>query len=159
MSARSAWLVLLIAATACGRSDRGGPDAARDSTARSQGPEAGAIAGGTAADSAGAADRTDDGAGSAGEPWAPLAVPAAPALDTFQLLLVNRHSVPLAIYADGGAGEVLLATVDPADSARVNMAIAADSVTLRAVGPDGRGGPEEMLRFRAADSTRWEARF
>jgi len=88
-----------------------------------------------------------------------LAVPTPTEPDTYPLIILNSHRVPLIVFADGGVGEVLLDTVAPGDSARVKLLIGADSVTLRAVGPDGTTGPPERIGLEGEPGVRWEARY
>jgi hypothetical protein len=91
--------------------------------------------------------------------WRPLAVPTPSDPDTYPLLILNSHRVPLTVFADGGAGEVLLDTVVAGDSAWVKLLIGADSVTLRAVGLDGTTGPPERIGLEREPGARWEARY
>jgi hypothetical protein len=91
--------------------------------------------------------------------WRPLAVPSPADPDTYPLTILNPHRIPLAVFADGGAGEVLLDTVMAGESARVKLLIAADSVTLRAVGPDGTPGPADRVGLERGLETTWEARY
>jgi len=101
---------------------------------------------------------TDAMAGDTGG-WGPLTVPVTADPDTYPLLIVNPHPVPLAVFADGGAGEVLLDTVPAGDSARVRLLIGADSVMLRAAGSDGVSGPPERIGLEREPTARWEARY
>ena len=146
MKARYAWIALLTVTACAPTSDRAAETPERAVREDSGGESDPAIA---------VVDGPADGVD---ERWTALAVPPAPRLDTVQLLLINRHQVPLVVFADGGAGEVLLDTVAATDSARVNVIIAADSVSLRAVGPDGTSGSPERVGL-GGDSTRWESRF
>jgi len=91
--------------------------------------------------------------------WRPLTVPAPADPDTYPILIVNPHPVPLAVFADGGAGEVLVDTIPAGDSARVRLLIGADSVTLRAAGSDGVSGPPERIGLEREPTARWEARY
>ena len=95
----------------------------------------------------------------ADEGWRPLAVPEPGRPDTYPLVVRNPHDVPLAVFADGGAGEVLLDTVAARDSSRIRLLIAADSVTLRAVGLEGVSGSEERIALDPESEVGWEARF
>ena len=95
----------------------------------------------------------------ADEGWRPLAVPEPGRADTYPLIVRNPHGVPLVVFADGGAGEVLLDTIAGRDSSRVRLLIAADSVTLRAVGPGGEAGPAETISLDPGSEVGWEARF
>lgn len=57
-------------------------------------------------------------------------------------LLLRNHNTRLAVvYADGGAGEVLLDSVPPGSDVRVDILTRAATVALRSVSPDG-----ELLR-------------
>ncbi len=91
--------------------------------------------------------------------WRPLSVPSPTDPDTYPLLVINPHRVPLIVLADGGAGEVLLDTVAAEDSTRLRLLIGADSVTLRTVGPDGTTGPADRIGLVRQPGTRWEARY
>ena len=94
----------------------------------------------------------------AAEVWRPLAVPASADPDTYPLVIRNPHRVPVVVFADGGAGEVLLDTIAAGDSARVKLLIAADSVSLRAVGPDGTAGTPERIPLEREREARWDVR-
>lgn len=100
------------------------------------------------------AEATPDG----GEVWRPLAVPTPADPDTYPLVILNPHGVTVVVLADGGAGEVLLDTIAAGDSARVKLLIAADSVSLRAVGADGTAGTPERIPLEREREARWDVR-
>ncbi len=77
---------------------------------------------------------------------------------TYLLQLVNLTGEPAVVYADAGAGRVVLDTLDARDSARVNIEIRAREVRLEASDLTGRTLREARISPRADSLTRWEIR-
>jgi hypothetical protein len=128
--------VLILAAglawMACGGSD----DSADDT------PPEGAtledtVARDTAGDSIAAADPD---AGSADDPFTGFQLDADPVNHVerrIALLLRNHDARTAIVYADGGAGEVLLDSVPPGSDIRVDILSRAGTIALRSVTPEG----------------------
>ena len=136
--------------------DRPLPAVSESAVSESDAAGGNAVAGDAMArdDAAVTRDSFADGGG-----WRPMSVPATTEPDTYPLVIFNPHPVTLIVFADGGAGEVLLDTVDAGDSARVRLLIGADSVTLRAVSPDGGTGAPERIHLTPGFGARWDARY
>ncbi|MFW6089842.1 MAG: hypothetical protein ACODAB_08820 [Gemmatimonadota bacterium] len=134
----AASVLALLAAFACGGSDGATNEASPD------GADAAALEDSIARDSAdsmraGAADT-----GSASDPFTGFELEADPAGAVerrIPLLLRNQAARTAVVYADGGAGEVLLDSVPPGSDARVDILSRAATIALRSVAPDG-----ELLR-------------
>lgn len=140
MNRFSAVSVLILAtALACGGADDATDDPPPD------GADAAALndsaAHGSVADSnlAGAPDT-----GSVADPFTGFELEADPAAAVerrIALLLRNHDARTAVVYADGGAGEVLLDSVPPGSDIRVDILSRAATIALRSVAPDG-----EVLR-------------
>lgn len=79
-------------------------------------------------------------------------------LRTYPLRLVNRMEQPALVYADAGAGRVLLDTIGPLDSVRINVEVRAREVTLQATGLTGRPLIAATIAPAPDSVTRWEVR-
>jgi hypothetical protein len=75
---------------------------------------------------------------------------------TYALRLVNRTEQPAVVYADAGVGRVVLDTIEPADSARVNVEVRAREVRLRAMDLTGQPLITDTIALVADSLTRWE---
>lgn len=133
------YVLVLASALACG----GAEDAADESP-----PDAGDAAAFEDTAPPGAAADTSPAAapepGSAADPFTGFELDADPAnaVERRIALLLRNHDARLAVvYADGGAGEVLLDSVPPGSEARVDIVSRAATIALRSVAPDG-----ELLR-------------
>ncbi len=132
-------VLVLATAVACGGADDATddplPDAA-DATALEDG-----VAAGIAADSG---RETQPDTGLAADPFTGFELDADPATAVERrvaLLLRNHDARTAVVYADGGAGEVLLDSVPPGSDIRVDILSRAATIALRSVAPDG-----ELLR-------------
>lgn len=132
-------MLVLATALACGEAD----DAAHDPPP--DGADAAAledsVAPGGAADS-GRAGVPDTGLSPDPFPGFELDADPANAVERRIALLLRNHAARTAVvYADGGAGEVLLDSVPPGSDVRVDILSRAATIALRSVAPDG-----ELLR-------------
>lgn len=133
-------VVVVATALACGGSDDATDEALPDG---SDAPAAleDSVAPGDAADSSRAA-ASDTGL--AADPFTGFELDADPAnaVERRMALLLRNHDARTAVvYADGGAGEVLLDSVPPGSDIRVDIVSRAAAIALRSVAPDG-----ELLR-------------
>ena len=136
MNRFSAVSVLVLAtAVACGGADDAtedpSPDAA-DAPALED-----SVAPGSATDSVRAAAPDT---GLSADPFKGFELDADPATADerrIALLLRNRDARTAVVYADGGAGEVLLDSVPPGSDVRVDILSRAATIALRSVTPDG----------------------
>ena len=115
----------------------GGSDGAANDTSPEDATLEDAAARDSATDSA-AAVRPD--AGSGDHPFTGFQLDADPvnAVERRIALLLRNHDVRTAIvYADGGAGEVLLDSVPPGSDIRVDILSRAGTIALRSVSPEG----------------------
>ena len=123
-----------LAVTACGASDDAGDvplegAALEDTVARDGAPDSAA---------------TSPDADSADDPFTGFQLDADPVNDVerrIALLLRNHDARTAIVYADGGAGEVLLDSVPPGSDVRVDILSRAGTIALRSVTPEG-----ELLR-------------
>lgn len=131
----AAIVVAGLAASACGGADDEGNDARSDAAVVED-----RVAPDSAADPVPATRDT----GSADDPFTgfQLDADAANTLERRLALLLRNHDDRMAIvYADGGAGEVLLDSVPPGSEIRIDILSRASTIALRSVTPDG-----ELLR-------------
>ena len=80
-------------------------------------------------------------------------------LDSVRVLkvwLVNRRSSPVIVEATAGADPVAVDSLEPLDSARVNLEVRADSVRLTTRSADGRELGARWLRVAEDSVTRLE---
>lgn len=135
-------MLILVTALACGGVDDATDEAPPD------GGDAAALEDSLAP--AAAADAADSGraaapdTGLAADPFTGFELDADPANAEERriALLLRNHDARLAVvYADGGAGEVLLDSVPPGSDIRVDILSRAATIALRSVTPDG-----ELLR-------------
>lgn len=131
-------LVLLPIAAAVAASACGGSGDAADEHAR---PNGAMLEDSVRADSA--ADDADDAAalGTGNDPFMGFELDAESAANDVErriaLLLRNQGSRTAIVYADGGAGELLLDSVPPGADARVDILSRAATIVLRSVSPEG----------------------
>lgn len=136
-------VLVLVTVLACGGSDEATDEVRPDGSAAADAPAAleDSVALGEAADSsrAGAPDTELDA-----DPFTGFELDADPANAVerrIALLLRNHDARTAVVYADGGAGEVLLDSVPPGSEIRVDIVSRAATIALRSVAPDG-----ELLR-------------
>lgn len=140
MNRLSAVSVLVLASIlACGESDDP-TDEVQPDAAVAAAPED-SVASGSVADSM-LAGAPDTGLAAAPFTGFELEADAADAVERRIALLLRNHDARMAlVYADGGAGEVLLDSVPPGSDVRVDILSRAATIALRSVAPDG-----ELLR-------------
>ena len=130
-------LVAALAAAACGGSGDAVDDGARPGGAMLDD----SVETETVVDSSAAPRDT----GSADDPFRGFELDADPAANAVErriaLLLRNQAARTAIVYADGGAGEVVLDSVPPGAETRVDVLSRAATITLRSVTPEG-----ELLR-------------
>jgi len=126
-----------LAAAACGRAGDRADGTHPDS-------EAGAPGADSAAHGAGPVDSMAPEAaapGGAADPFAGFELDAGPGADAADrriALLLRNHNAGMAIvYADGGAGEVLLDSVAAGSAVRIDILSRASMIALRSVTEDG----------------------
>lgn len=77
-----------------------------------------------------------------GDPFAGFSVDAGPGAPgperRLPLRLLNHSDAPAIVYADGGAGEVVLDTIEPGVEARIDVLTRSPALTLRSLAPGGR---------------------
>jgi hypothetical protein len=136
--------VLFLAAglaAACGGSEDPA-DSSRARAADGGGDAAVESTGGIAPDTAAVVVPDTD---SAADPFAGFELDSGPAANPvdrrISLLLRNHDARTAIVYADAGAGEVLLDSVAPGSEARVDILSRAGTIELRSVTPEG-----ELLR-------------
>lgn len=131
-------VLVLVTALACGGSDAATDDPAPDGADTAVLEDSVAPVG---ADSS-RAGAPDTGLSADPFPGFELDANPAEAVERRVALLLRNHAARTAIvYADGGAGEVLLDSVPPGSDVRVDILSRAATIALRSVAPDG-----ELLR-------------
>lgn len=133
-------MLALVTALACGGADDAADDPPPDGVDAMAALED-SVAPGSVADSNRAAPPD---AGSAADPFTGFDLDADPANAVerrIALRLRNHAAHSAVVYADGGAGEVLLDSVPPGSDIRVDILSRAATIALRSVAPDG-----ELLR-------------
>ncbi len=129
---------------ACGSGDPGGSGEATD----------------TAAVSADRDPATGDFTPPSGN--APASTPVVPVLPgegpprDYRLLLVNTSDAEVRVFAQAAATRVVLDTVPPRDSTRVDIRVRAEEVSLEAEDPSGVLLVREVLVLSADTLNRWE---
>lgn len=152
----------MLALSACGPGEEPVQDAAPEETADTA--AAGVDSAGLATDS-GAADPATEDSGGGGEPFFGFRLDAEPEAATesrrLALRLVNPGERLAVVYADGGAGEVLLDSVPAASESRIDVLTRAPRVGLRSVASDGAPlrsteievGPDTVRSVLVGDAT------
>lgn len=131
----TAVVLAAVAASACGGADHEADDVR---------PNDAVVEDSVASDSASDTAPATRDTGSADDPFTgfQLDADAANAVERRSALLLRNHDARMAIvYADGGAGEVLLDSVPPGSESRIDILSRASTIALRSVTPDG-----ELLR-------------
>lgn len=125
------FLAAALAVGACGGPDDAADDAAVEDT--------------VAPDEIGDSIAATPDTGSTDDPFTGFELEADPTLNAAErriaLLLRNHDARTAIVYADGGAGEVLLDSVPPGAETRVDILSRAGTIALRSVTPEG-----EVLR-------------
>lgn len=127
------FLVGALGASACGGSGDVENDGARSESEMLED----SLAHDSVADSAAAGSRDT----TADDPFTGFELDAGPAVTAdrrrIALLLRNQDARTAIVYADGGAGEVLLDSVAPGADSRVDILSRAATIALRSVTPEG----------------------
>lgn len=132
-------VLVLVTVLACAGADDATDDPPPDDAAAAALEDS--VAPGSAADSS---REAPPDTGLAADPFTGFELDAAPANGVerrIELLLRNHDARLAVVYADGGAGEVLLDSVPPGSDVRVDILSRAATIALRSVAPDG-----ELLR-------------
>ncbi len=79
-----------------------------------------------------------------------------PPLRTYRVRLVNPSDAAALVYARAGAEAVLLDTVPPRDSVRVDVEVRADRLQLEVTDVSGEGRGSGELQLHADTVVRWE---
>jgi hypothetical protein len=152
MNTKTLPAVLVLAIVAgCGVREEGAADLAEDSAATSTSDTSSlSEAGDLAVGEGDTAQRVPLVLGRGGVPIEELEA------QTYPLRLVNRTAQPAVVYADAGAGRVVLDTIAPLDSTRVDIEVRAAELRLQATDLAGQSLITATVAPVADSLTRWE---